>query len=123
MISESIDLARTMGGILEEKKGENIVIMDVSQLSSITDYFVLVSGLNPPHLKALAGELERQLKKEGIRSAHRAGTLESQWIVLDFLNVVVHIFLPEIREYYSLERLWKDAPLLPLKPDQACPRD
>lgn len=85
--------------------------MDVSKISSITDYFVMVSGANPPHLKALGGEVERVLKKEKkIQTAHRSGTFESHWIVLDYFSVVVHIFLPEVREYYSLERLWSDAP-------------
>ena len=84
--------------------------MDVQKISGVTDYFVIVSGANAPHLKALGGEVERLLKKEKIHCSHRAGTFESHWIVLDYFSVVVHIFLPEVREYYSLERLWSDAP-------------
>ncbi len=85
--------------------------MDVDKISSITDYFVIASGANGPHLKALGSEVERVLKKEEqIQCTHRSGTFESHWIVLDYFSVVVHVFLPEVREYYSLERLWSDAP-------------
>ncbi len=106
----SLRLVQRMRDILTEKKGEEIVVLDMREVSGMTDFFVLVSGMNPPHLKALAGELEKQLKREGIRLTYRAGTLESHWIVLDYIDVVVHVFLPEVREYYNLERLWKDAP-------------
>lgn len=85
--------------------------MDVDKISSITDYFVIASGTSAPHLKALGSEVERMLKKEeDIHCAHRSGTFESHWIVLDYFSVVVHLFLPEVREFYSLERLWSDAP-------------
>ena len=110
---DSLPLAKKIRDILADKKGENIVIMDVHEISSVTDLFVMVSGTSAPHLKALGSEVERRLKKEGIPCAHRAGTFESHWIVLDYFSVVVHIFLPEVREYYSLERLWSDAPTVP----------
>lgn len=111
-IIESLELAKKVKTLLDDKKAENIVIIDVRQLSSITDYFVIASGANSPHLKALAGGVERALKDEGVHSTHRSGTFESQWIVLDYIDVVVHVFLPEVREYYSLERLWSDAPVV-----------
>jgi len=108
---DSLELANRIKDILQEKKGENVVIMDVRKISSVTDYFVMVSGANAPHLKALSSEVERVLKKEEkLHCSHRAGTFESHWIVLDYFNVVLHVFLPDVREYYSLERLWSDAP-------------
>ena len=98
--------------ILDSKKGENIVALNVSKLSSVTDYMILCTGHNPPHLRALADEVTKQLRLETppIAAHRRAGSVESEWIVLDYLDFVVHIFTPTTREYYALERLWKDAP-------------
>ena len=98
--------------ILDSKKGENIVALNVSKLSSVTDYMILCTGHNPPHLRALADEVTKQLRLETppIAAHRRAGSVESVWIVLDYLDFVVHIFTPTTREYYALERLWKDAP-------------
>lgn len=84
--------------------------MDVRGLSSVTDVYLLATGLNPPHLKAMEHELERALQAEGVRRYRRAGAPESQWIVLDYLDVVVHLFTAETRSYYDLDRLWADAP-------------
>ena len=98
--------------ILDSKKGENIVALNVSKLSSVTDYMILCTGHNPPHLRALADEVTKQLRLETppIAAHRRAGSVESEWIVLDYLDFVVHSFTPTTREYYALERLWKDAP-------------
>ena len=98
--------------ILDSKKGENIVALNVSKLSSVTDYMILCTVHNPPHLRALADEVTKQLRLETppIAAHRRAGSVESEWIVLDYLDFVVHIFTPTTREYYALERLWKDAP-------------
>ena len=76
----------------------------------MTDYYLLANGLNPPHLKALADELEKALARVGIRCFRRAGTPESGWVVADYLDAVVHIFSSHVRAYYALERLWGDAP-------------
>ena len=98
--------------ILDSKKGENIVALNVSKLSSVTDYMILCTGHNPPHLRALADEVTKQLRLETppIAAHRRAGSVESEWIVLDYPDFVVHILTPTTREYYALERLWKDAP-------------
>jgi ribosome-associated protein len=91
------------------KKGEDVVILDVRGVSSITDYYVIATGKNAPHIKALAGELEKDMAKAGVRAYRRTGTAESQWIVVDYFDAVVHVFSPEARSYYGLERLWSDA--------------
>jgi len=109
---EALELAQKIRKIIDEKKGENTVLMDVREISSVTDYFLISSGTSGPHLRALRDSVERTLKNEGIRCAHRAGSMDSQWIVLDYIDVVVHFFIPEIREYYSLERLWSDAVII-----------
>lgn len=98
---------------LKSKKGEKLIVLDVQGLSSVTDYFVIVSGGSAPQLKALASELEKTLReRHGVCSSFHAGTPESGWILVDYFDVVFHIFSREKREYYDLERLWHDAPRL-----------
>jgi ribosome-associated protein len=87
------------------------VVLDLQGISSFTDFFVICSGTSEPHLKAIAGEVEDRLKEEhGIRAVSVDGFPASQWIVLDYLQVIVHVFRQEKREFYSLEDLWGDAP-------------
>jgi len=99
---------------LESKKGDNIVIINVSEVSSITDYMVLCTGLNTPHLRALSDAVIKQRRLETPPEApiHRAGSTGSEWLVLDYFNIVVHFFTPAMRTYYALEQLWKDAPVV-----------
>lgn len=109
---EPLELAQKARAALLSKKGQDVVLMDMRGLSNVTDYYLLATGLNPPHIRALADELERALVREGIRCFRRAGTPESGWVVADYLDAVVHIFARETRSYYALERLWNDAPRL-----------
>ena len=106
---EALALAKAAGKALESKKGEDVVILDVRGLSSITDYYVIATGKNPPHIKALISEVERELTQAGVRRYRHSGTPESRWVVADYLDAVIHIFSPETRSYYALERLWSDA--------------
>ena len=87
------------------------MVLDLQGISSFTDYFVICSGTSEPHLKAIAGEIEDRLKQDnGVRAVSVDGFPASQWIVLDYLQVIVHVFRQEKREFYSLEDLWSDAP-------------
>ena len=99
---------------LDSKKGENIVVLRIAEVSSVADYMVLCSGLNNPHLRALADEVAKQLRQDvpPVAAHRRAGSVDSGWIVLDYVDVVVHLFTPQMRGYYALEQLWKDAPVL-----------
>jgi len=99
---------------LEAKKGDKIVVINVSAVSSITDYMVLCTGMNIPHLRALSDAVIKQRRLETPSEApiHRAGTSGSEWLVLDYFNIVVHLFTPAMRTYYALEQLWKDAPVV-----------
>lgn len=92
--------------MLEDKHGRDIVTLDVTDRSEVTDYYILVSGGSPPHLKALCSEVEHALRQDGVRCYRRAGDPESGWLVLDYFDVVIHIFLEETREFYALEELW-----------------
>lgn len=94
-------------------------MLDLRGISTFTDFFVICSGTSEPHLKAIAGEIEQQLREEdNIRAASIDGFPSSQWIVLDYLQVIVHIFHKEKRGFYSLEDLWNDAPRLAWQPDR-----
>lgn len=86
-----------------------MVILDVRGLSSVTDYYVLATGNSSPHLKALAGEVQDAMESLGRTCYRRAGKPESQWIVADYLDFVVHLFTPDTRAHYALEKLWNDA--------------
>lgn len=97
---------------LEDKKAEQVVVLDVRKVSTVTDYFVICTGNNGPHIRAMGEEVGYQLKQQGISCFHKAGTAESEWVVVDYIDVVVHIFSAQTREYYALEELWKDAPLV-----------
>lgn len=100
---------------LDAKKGENAVVLRIADVSSVADYMVLCSGLNNPHLRALADEVAKQLRQDvpPVAAHRRAGSADSGWIVLDYVDVVVHLFTPQMRGYYALEQLWKDAPVVP----------
>jgi ribosome-associated protein len=97
--------------LAENKKAENTVILDVRKLSSITDYFVIVSGTSEPHLRAISDEIIESLKEEHkVRPRAVDGSVQTAWLVLDFFDVIVHIMRPDVRTHYNLENLWGDAP-------------
>jgi len=108
----ALDLARLARIALEEKKGRNIVLLDVREISNLTDYALIVSGSSGPQLKALAVGVQQALKKMGMQAYRHAGTPDSGWVVLDYVDVVIHMFSSEAREYYAVEALWDQAPRL-----------
>ena len=95
---------------IQEKKGEEIVVLDLREVTDITDFFIISSGTSNTHLKAIADEIREKIKDEvNVIPWHVEGYEMQKWILIDFVDVVVHIFTPDTREYYSLERLWDDA--------------
>lgn len=112
---DGINLARLCAKYAEDKKAVDIVIMDVSGLSPITDYFVICSGTSSPHVRAIRDEIADQIKVEhGMAAVVSDGQVESQWLLIGYSDVIVHVFGGEKREFYALEDLWNDAPRLPL---------
>jgi len=97
---------------LVDKKGSQLVVLDLSASSSVTDYFVIGTGENERQIKALQEAVEALGRSIGWRPMHVEGTPLSRWVVVDYGNVVIHIFGPQERAYYQLERLWRDAPLV-----------
>jgi len=107
-----LELAKRARKILEEKKGEDIILLDVRKLSGITDYYLIVSGTSAPHLRAMFDEVLHVLKEEGEACYRRSGEAESGWLVVDYVDVIIHILTAEKRDYYAIEELWAKAPRL-----------
>lgn len=107
---ESIQLAATAAWLAEQKKGEDVRVYDVSKHLRVADYFVLVTGLNRPHVKAIQQELHLRLKEAGATHERVEGEASAWWVLLDYIDVVVHVMQPEARAYYDLDRLYQDCP-------------
>jgi ribosome-associated protein len=101
-------LARRCIEICEDRKAEDVQLFDVTGASMITDYYLLCSGTSEPHLRAIHNRLLHDLAEDGVRPAHVDGGRESRWIVMDYGTVLVHIFHPELRRYYEIEKLLGD---------------
>jgi ribosome-associated protein len=95
---------------MQEKKAEEIVVLDVSALTSFTEHFVVCTGESEPQLRTISKHIEEKLSAAGIRPHHLEGRSDNGWILMDYDDFVVHIFSPDKRTYYDLERLWADAP-------------
>lgn len=113
VVIKALELAMAVVEALDSKQADRIRIFDLTSLSTITDYTVVASGTSGPHLKALISEVQRSLKEEGARSYRSSGTPDSGWVVLDFVDVVVHVFSEEARDYYAIEKLWTTAREIP----------
>ena len=106
----STELAHQISEIIFTKKGFNVVTIDLSKLVTFTDYFVICSADSDTQVKAIADEVDKALSDEGIKSWHREGLKALSWVLLDYVDVVVHIFKKDAREFYNLEKVWGDAP-------------
>jgi ribosome-associated protein len=107
---DSKKLAQLCRDYADDKKAENIVILDVRDLSSVTDYFVIASGTSEPHLRAIVNAITDGLREDhDLRPARTDGSMQGAWVVLDFFDVIVHVMRTDARERYDLEGLWGDA--------------
>lgn len=108
---DSKKLALECRELADNRKAENIVVLDVAEISSIADYFVIASGTSEPHLRAISDEIADKLREQhDIRPRAVDGTLQAGWLVLDYFDVIVHVMRADVREHYDLEGLWGDAP-------------
>jgi ribosome-associated protein len=97
-----------------DKKAIDLTVLDVQGVSSVTDYLLVCSGRSAPHVKTIADAIRDELKADGVRPLHTEGQPESGWVLLDYGDVLMHVFLEDTRAYYALERLWGDAPSIPV---------
>lgn len=99
---------------LDDKKAQNLMLLEVRSVTALTEYMLLATGTSDTHLRALSDEVEKKMEEAGETAYHREGFRGDTWIVMDFSGVMVHIFTAETRKFYDLERLWGDAPVVPL---------
>jgi ribosome-associated protein len=108
---DSKKLALLCRDLAENRKAEEVVVLDTRKVSSVADYFVIASGTSEPHLRAIVEEIRDKLRDEyDLRPNAVDGTLPTSWVVLDFFDVIVHIMRADVRQHYDLEALWGDAP-------------
>lgn len=111
----SLETAKMAVKALDSKKALDIKVIKIKDISAIADYFVIATGTSSTHVKALADEVEVQLDEAGISVSHVEGYRSNSWILLDYVDVVVHVFSDEAREYYDLERLWQDGEIIDIE--------
>ncbi len=109
---ESKKLALRIADQMFEKKGFEVLVMDLSKIASFADYFVICSADSNTQVKAIADDIDKKLREDGIKNWHREGYSSLNWVLLDYVDVVVHVFKKDARNFYNLEKLWGDAPLL-----------
>jgi ribosome-associated protein len=109
-----LPLARRAAELARAKKAEDVVLLDLRPLGAVTDFFLLANGNSETQVKAIADHILETLGKEGVDPWHKEGVENRRWILLDYVDVVVHVFHHETRAYYLLERLWGDAGRIPL---------
>lgn len=109
---DSLQTAKLAAKALDSKKGLDIKIIRIRDISSIADYFVIATGTSNTHVKALADEVEFKLDEAGISVSSVEGQRNDTWILLDYIDVIVHVFSEDAREYYNLERLWEDGEII-----------
>lgn len=95
-----------------DKKGENILVLDVRHISSMTEYCIIAQGSVGRHVKSICDAIKDKMEEEGIVLYHCDGELDGEWIVMDYGDIVIHLFIPEMREKYALEELWKKAKIV-----------
>ncbi|RKY42984.1 MAG: ribosome silencing factor [Candidatus Makaraimicrobium thalassicum] len=107
----ALDKAKSIAQLAAEKKGEDIVLMDMRNISTMFDWFVLITASSYRRINAISQTIQKNLSKERISALHVEGKQNPYWVLLDYEDVVVHVFYKEIREFYGLEQLWSEAPI------------
>ncbi len=109
VLLDSAQLARAAVNVASDKKASDIILLDIRDVTTFADYFVICSGNNTRQIQAIADAIDEELGKQGARVLHREGVTDTGWLLLDLGDVIVHIFGAKEREYYHLERLWSEA--------------
>jgi ribosome-associated protein len=112
LTNDVLGLVKRVEDLAADKKAANVIILEVGKVSLVADYFVIASGASKTQVHAIADHIMENVKKEGYTLLHREGYNEGLWVLLDYGSVVVHLFQPQEREFYNLERLWSHAPLV-----------
>lgn len=116
--ASSLEVARLAALAALDKKAENLVILDVRGLSSIADFFVIMSGRSTRHVQGLSQAVDAALRHKNVKDGNTEGLNEGHWVLLDYNDVIVHIFYSEDRSFYDIEGLWHDAPRVEIDQDE-----
>ena len=114
----SATLAQRAAALCLDLKANDVVVLDVRGVTDMTDFFVIASGTSDTHVRSVAEHVLEELRKEGSRAHHVEGVQQGRWVLLDYVDMVVHIFHPTLREFYQLERLWSDATVVAVDQQQ-----
>ena len=118
-MSSSLAQVQRAAALCLDLKANNLVVLDLDRVSNATDYFLIASGSSDTHVRAIAEHVLDELKKEGVRAHHVEGLAQGRWVLLDYVDFVVHVFHPTLRDFYQLERLWGDARLVAIDAEEA----
>lgn len=111
---ETLDIVKTAVAALEDKKAEDITVIDITGVSSIADYFIIANGTNQNQLTAMQDAVDEAMYKAGLHTKQIEGNNQSTWILMDYQDIIVHLFSKEDRLFYDLERIWKDGKVIEL---------
>jgi ribosome-associated protein len=114
-LRSSHDAALRAAELCVDGKANDVVVLNLGGVTDMTDYFVIASGTSDTHVRAVAEQVRDSLAKTGQRAHHVEGLAQGRWVLLDYIDFVVHVFHPALREFYQLERLWGDAEVVPLR--------
>jgi len=113
--ANSLSLAQRAAQIASDNKAQDVVLLDLRGVTDMTDFFLILSGTSDTHVRSLGEHIMAEMKKEGSPAHHVEGLEKGRWVLLDFVDFVVHVFHPTLRNFYQLERLWTDAEEVPLE--------
>ena len=116
--ADSLALAQRAAQIALDFKAQDVVLLDLRGVTDMTDFFLIASGTSDTHVRSVGEHVMEEMKKEGARAHHVEGLEKGRWVLLDFVDFVVHVFHPTLRNFYQLERLWSDAEQVPLESGQ-----
>jgi ribosome-associated protein len=112
---DSLTAARKAAALCLDFKANDVVLLDLRGVTDMTDFFIVASGTSDTHVRSIGERLSEEMKKEGAPAYHVEGLTMGRWVLLDFVDFVVHVFHPTLREFYQLERLWSDAESIPIE--------
>jgi ribosome-associated protein len=116
--ASSLAAAQRAAAVCVDVKANDVVIMNLKGVSDMTDCFLIASGTSDTHVRSIAEHVMTELRKEGMRAHHVEGLSQGRWVLLDYVDFLVHIFHPTLRDFYQLERLWGDAEVVPVQAEQ-----
>jgi ribosome-associated protein len=113
--AQTLDAARRAAAVLIDNKAEDVMMLDLRPVTDMADFFIIASGTSDTHVRSTAGHVVEELKRDGLEVHSIEGLEQGRWVLLDYIDFVVHVFHPTLRSFYQLERLWGDAPSVPVR--------